>query len=246
MLASLKRVFQGDRDSAAEQVTSQTQIVALLYQLKAAHELLGVTVPGHPDQANTAILGIREKQNRFYLDELSSPAAHKALLKQRKARIQCRLQGMELKFTVQMTRADTKNGIALYEFALPKSISRVQRRDNFRLRLSPGLMVPASIAHFEGKTVGGEAFDLSESGVGLFLNTRDIPSRGQILHELSLSLPHTRPLTAGLEVRFARLDNANRMLRIGGRFVDLERKQERLLAQFLAEQQRKLRRHGPR
>ena len=106
----------------------------------------------------------------LFLDELSSPAAHKTLLKQRKARIQCRLQGMELRFD----------------------------------------------------------------------------SRGQILHELSLSLPHTRPLTAELEVRFARLDNTNRMLRIGGRFVDLERKQERLLAQFLAEQQRKLRRHGPR
>ena len=246
MLASLKRVLQGDRDSAAERVTSRAKIVAILHQLKAAHELLGVTVPGHSGQANSAILGIREEHNHFYLDELSSETAHKAMLKQRKARIQCRLQGMELRFAVHLTRADTKSGIALYELALPKSISRVQRRDNFRLRLSPGLLVPATIAHFEGKTVGGEAFDLSETGVGLFLNTRDIPSRGQILHELSLSLPHTRPLTTELEVRFARLDNANHMLRIGGRFVDLERKQERQLAQFLAEQQRKLRRHGPR
>ncbi|HHJ15233.1 MAG TPA: hypothetical protein ENJ80_00885 [Gammaproteobacteria bacterium] len=246
MLASLKRVLQGDRDPAAEQVTNRAKIIAILHQLKLAHELLGVTVSGCSDQSNTAILGIREKQNHFYLDELTSPAAHKAILKQRKARIQCRLQGMELRFAVQLTRADTKNGIALYEFALPKSISRLQRRDNFRLRLSPGLMVPVAIAHFEGKTVSGEAFDLSEGGVGLFLNTRDIPSRGQVLHELSLSLPHTRPLQTGLEVRFARLDGAQQMLRIGGRFVDLNRKQERQLAQFLAEQQRKLRRHGPR
>jgi c-di-GMP-binding flagellar brake protein YcgR len=82
--------------------------------------------------------------------------------------------------------------------------------------------------------------------VGVFLHTRNIPSRGQILHSLSLSIPRSSPFSADVEVRFARLEHTHHVLRVGGRFVNLNPKQERLIAQFLAEQQRKLRRHGPR
>ena len=88
--------------------------------------------------------------------------------------------------------------------------------------------------------------DLSAGGVGLFLHTRNIPSRGQILHNLSISMPRSRPFKASVEVRFARLEQVHHTLRVGGRFVNLDPSQERQIAQFLAEQQRKLRRHGPR
>ena len=107
-------------------------------------------------------------------------------------------------------------------------------------------MVPLSIANLEGETVKGEAFDLSTSGVGAFLQTRKMPSRGQTLSGVTLSLPQTRPLKTKLEIRFARQDSAHHMLRIGARFIGLERSQERQIAQFLAEQQRKRRRYDPR
>ncbi|HED18730.1 MAG TPA: hypothetical protein ENI74_04405 [Gammaproteobacteria bacterium] len=246
MPATLKRAIQGDRSPAGEKVTDRKQIVAILHQLKAGHELLGVTVPGCKDKSNTAILGTREKQGHFYLDELNSRSAHEAFLKSRKARVDCRLQGTELSFVAHLLKASTANGIALYEMAIPNAIVRLQRRDSFRLRLSPGLTVPVTLAHFEGETVSGEALDLSASGVGISLHTRNTPSRGQILHSVSLSLPGTRPLKADVEVRFAQLEQLHHTLRIGGRFVNLNPKQERQIAQFLAEQQRKLRRHGPR
>ena len=246
MLATFKRAIQGDSSPTGEKVTDRKKIVAILQQLKADHELLSVTVPGCKDKSNTAILGTKEKQGHFYLDELNSRPAHEAFLTGRKARIDCRLQGMELSFVAHMLKAHTANGIALYELAIPNTVVRLQRRDSFRLRLNPGMVVPVSLAHFEGETVSGEAMDLSAGGVGLFLHTRNIPSRGQILHSLSLSMPRSRPLKADVEVRFAKLEQAHHMLRIGGRFVNLNPRQERQIAQFLAEQQRKLRRHGPR
>jgi len=246
MLATLKRAIRGDSNQAGEKVTDRKKIIAILHQLKADHGLLGVTVPGCKDNSNTAILGIKEEHGHFYLDELNSRPAHEAFLKSRKARIDCRLQGMELSFIVHMLRASTASGIALYELAIPKAVMRLQRRDSFRLRLSPGLIVPVTLAHFEGETVNGEALDLSAGGVGVFLRTRNIPSRGQILHSLSISIPGSRPFKADVEVRFARLEHAHHTLRVGGRFVNLNPKQERQIALFLAEQQRKLRRHGPR
>ncbi|MFQ5643461.1 MAG: flagellar brake protein [Thiogranum sp.] len=246
MPATLKRAIRGDRSPAGERFTDRKKIVAILHRLKADHELLGVTVPGCGDGSNTAILGIREKQGCFFLDELNSRTAHEAFLNSRKARVDCRLQGTELSFTVHLLKASTANGIALYELALPKTVMRLQRRESFRLRLSPALSIPVTLAHFEGETVNGEALDLSAGGVGVFLHTRNIPSRGQILHSLSISMPRSRPFRADIEVRFAQLEQSHHMLRVGGRFVDLNPAQERQIAQFLAEQQRKLRRHGPR
>ena len=246
MLATLKRAIRGDCSPAGEKVSDRKKIVALLHQLKADHELLGVTVPGCKDSANTAVLGIREERGCFYLDELNSRPAHQVFLKTRKARIDCRLQGTELVFAIHLRKASTTSGIALYELALPKNIIRLQRRENFRLRLSPGVNVPVTIAHFEGETVHGEALDLSAGGVGLFLHTRNVPVRGQILHSLCISMPCSSPLRADVEVRFARLEQVHHALRVGGRFVHLEPAQERQIAHFLAEQQRKLRRHGPR
>lgn len=246
MLATLKRTIRGDRNPAGEKLADRKKIIAILHQLKADHELLSVTVPGCKDKANTAILGTKAEKGQFYLDELNSRLAHEAFLKSRKARVDCRLQGMELSFVVHMLRANTASGIALYELAIPNTVMRLQRRDSFRLRLSPALIVPVTLARYEGETVRGEAMDLSAGGVGLFLHTRNTPSRGQILHNLSISVPGSRPFKASVEVRFARLEQVHHTLRVGGRFVNLDPGQERQIAQFLAEQQRKLRRHGPR
>jgi len=246
MSATLKGAIRRDRSPAGEKVTDRNKITTILHQLKADHELLSVSVPGCKERANTAILGIREEQGHFYLDELNLRSAHEAFLKSRKARIDCRLRGMELSFVAHMLKASTASGIALYELRIPRSITRLQRRDSFRLRLNPGLIVPVTLAHFEGETVKGEAMDLSAGGVGVFLHTRNIPSRGQILHSLSLSIPRSSSFRADVEVRFARQEHTHHVLRVGGRFVNLNPKQERLIAQFLAEQQRRLRRHGPR
>jgi len=247
MLVTLKRAFQGNRNPEQERVTSGPRVIAILRQLKADHELLSITVPGQDNRANSAILGIKEERGLFYLDELSNEDAHNALLKHGKLRIDCHLKGAEVQFVAHMLRANKDgSGIALYEMAAPKVVAQTQRRQNFRLRLKPGIMVPLSIASFEGESVKGEAFDLSTTGVGAFLHTRKIPSRGQIISAVTLSLPQTGALKAKFEIRFARQDGAHHMLRIGARFIALDRNQERQIAQFLAEQQRKRRRYEPR
>jgi c-di-GMP-binding flagellar brake protein YcgR len=246
MFVSVQRALQGERRPGQERITSATKIRAILHQLKADHELLCVSIPGCQDSANTAILGIKEQRGVFYLDELNSATAHEALLDGRMLRVTCRLHGMELQFVAQLLRTDTDKGLTLYEMALPKALTRAQRRETFRLRLSPGLSVPISIPSMDGETVSGEAFDLSATGVGALLRTRNIPSRGQVFAGVTLALPRAKPLKAKLEVRFARQNAAQHMLRIGARFVSLERQQERQIAQFLAEQQRRRRRHDPR
>lgn len=243
MFASLKRVIQGDRDPAHDKVTGRGRVVSLIRQLQHDHELLCIKVPGFPDQSNTAILGVKDELNCFLLDELSNPAAHEAFLRTRKALVECRLRGMELRFGCRLLKVDTRESIAIYAVSFPERIARTQRRRDYRLRLSPGLATPLTVPRFEGRQVSGEVFDLSIGGLGAFLNTRGVPNRAEMLSDVSVALPQSRPFTANLEIRFARLDGPHRMLRIGARFVNLNQKQQRQLSQFLAEQQRKRRRH---
>jgi len=246
MFATLKRALQGEtRDNGEENVTSRSVIIATLHQLKTEHELLSVRVPGCADTASSAILSIREEQDCYYLDELNLPSTHKAFLQARKAIIHCRLQGMEIRLPCRLQKASINSGIALYRVCIPNRMIRVQRRQHFRLRLNPGVLVPVTVPSLEGHRASGEAFDLSAGGVGAFINTHDIPSRGQVLTGVAIALPQSPSFRANVEIRFARIDEIHHTLRIGGRFVNLKRNQERVIAHFLAEQQRKRRRHSP-
>lgn len=246
MSGTAKRTLQRDRRAGEERLTSATRIGAVLEQVYEDRELLSATVPGCPDTASTAIVGFTKQRTAFYLDELSSASTHQALLKAGKLRLDCRLRGTRLHFVARLLKADTDNGLAVYEMALPSALNRVQRRESFRLRLNPGLSVQLSIPKLGGETVAGEAFDLSATGIGAFLHTRHVPACGEVLTDVSLSLPGGQPLRVNLEVRFARQNNGQHMMRIGARFVGLDREQERRIARFLAEQQRKRRRHDPR
>lgn len=246
MFATLKRSLQRQTlDSGEENVTNRSVIIATLHQLKAEHELLSVDVPGCSETASSAILGVKEEQGCYYLDELNVPVTHKAFLKQHKALIHCRLQGMEIRLPCQLQKASSDKGIALYRICIPTRMIRVQRREHFRLRLSGGVMVPVCVPSIEGHRASGEAFDLSAGGVGAVIHTDDVPSRGQILSGVSIALPQSPSFKANIEIRFARVDEIQHSLRIGGRFISLDRNQERVIEHFLAEQQRKRRRHNP-
>lgn len=246
MFASLKRAFAAHANPERDGVSGRSRVLSVLKKLKDDHQLLSVTIPGCRIAATSTILNVNESRSYFLLDELSSPEAHQAFLQRRKVLIQGRLQGVEVQFACRLLKAGAASGIALYQVALPTRLKNIQRRSHFRLRLIPNLAVPVSVPRLGGSVVTGEAFDLSAGGIGLFLRTRNIPGRGEIVRDLSISLPGTRPLLAHLEVRFARFDSTHHMLRLGGRFVGLDRKHERKLALFLAEQQRKRRRFEPR
>jgi c-di-GMP-binding flagellar brake protein YcgR len=246
MFPLLRHTLAAHRNLEPGSITGRKRIVSILQQFKESRELLGVTVHGCPAPASSVIVDLNESRNCFLLDELNLPEAHRAFLARRKAHVQGRLDGVAVHFSVHLLRTDTRDGVALYQAAIPVALESAQRRAHFRLPLAQELAVPVTVPRLAGKKVTGAATDLSAGGIGMLLRTSKVPARGQILADLSISVPESRPLLANIEVRFARLDNANRMLRLGARFVGLDTKQQRKLAMFLAEQQRKRRRFGPR
>ncbi len=233
------------RGDDTERITSRGKIVALLRQLKSQHELLGVQVKGLSTFSNTAILGVREDDGVFFLDELSDHGAHQAFVRQGALRVDCHLQGLELHFQCRLARVGSSGGIAFYAIHIPAVIHRLQRRQFFRVRVDPGLSIRVCVPDLGGESQTGEAVDLSAGGLGAVFPTDRVPDTGLIMNDCNIPLPRSQSLKTRLEVRFAALDDKQHCLRLGARFLDLDLRQERLLTQFLAELQRKRRRFGP-
>lgn len=246
ILLSPKRMPQRDREPQGERVTGGKKIAAILRQLEADHELLSVTVANCPDIASTAILGVKQDGGYLLLDEFSSSAVNQAFSEHKNALVKGWLRGTEVRFNCRLLKTGSDSDILLYAVQIPSVIIRKQRRNQFRLRLNPTLSVPLTVPDLDGCKAAGIVYDLSASGLGALLNTRNCPERGALLPEVSICLPGTKPLITKLEVRFSRADSDRHMLRIGGRFVALNKKEERKLEQFLAEQQRKRCRHDSR
>ncbi|MDT8388549.1 MAG: flagellar regulator YcgR PilZN domain-containing protein [Thiogranum sp.] len=234
-----EHLMQHDCDTEGERIRGQKRIIALLRQLQAGHALLSMTVPGCSAIANTAILGIKDDRGFFLLDELSANVTHEAFLKAKKAVAKGRLNGTEMYFNCQLVKTGADDNMVLYAIRLPDEIIRKQRRNQFRLRLSPAVCVPVEVSDPDGCSTAGELHDLSTSGLGALLQTRHCPEHGQRLSRVSIALPGSAPFITELEVRFSRIDKTRHMLRLGGRFLTLTQQQERKLEQFLAEQQRK-------
>ena len=110
-------------------------------------------------------------------------------------------------------------------------------------------MVPSRFTRWDCRksshACNGEVFDLSASGIGVYLDTRNVPGRGQVLAGVSVNLPWLSPLKTKLEVRFARQEGAHHRLHVGTRFVGLSPAQERKIMQFIAKQQLKHQRRAP-
>jgi c-di-GMP-binding flagellar brake protein YcgR len=219
------------------------RIRSILLELEARHEVLSATVPDCDEVSAAAILEVHDNDGSFRLEHFDSEIVHRALLHSGEIRLACRLRGTQLSFTTRLMDAEPEDGRAAYRLALPASLSCAQRRENFRLRLSPGLAVSVTVPDLDGETVKGDAFDLSATGIGLFLHTRRTPSRGQRLRGVTLHLPHSRPVLCTLEIRYVHKNAVYRTLRVGARFVALEPSQQKLLDRFLAEQRRKRRHH---
>lgn len=235
-----------DYQSSTQRVTKPSQIVRSLKLLKEGHCLVNVTVPGHDETYNTAILGIYPGRELLVLDELNSRDGHEQLLKAGKLKASCRFHGVEYRFAGAVQQVDYQGGIAMYRVALPQLLLHIQRRDHYRVPVDRETDIQVNLPLTGDPRLRGHLCDLSQGGIGALFETRSSPNQGQVLPVCSLMLPNQKPIRTELEVRFARLDGQRNVLRVGGRFVNLDKEQERDLARLVAKLQREYLRKHPR
>jgi c-di-GMP-binding flagellar brake protein YcgR len=228
-------------------VSDPAQIANLLKRMKEHRALLTVTVPGDTDVYLSAVLDVDPSEGFCRLDELVPPEGNSALARAGRFNAYAQCQGIDISFhgTVHQTGEDA-DGL-FYRIALPAQVHYRQRRAYYRARINRGQTIPIILPAKDGSELHGRLHDISVGGLGgEFENyTGPLLDPGETVADCRLLLVE-RPLNLTLEVRFASLDETRRLLRLGARFLDLPRPEQKLVEQFVAAVDREWRRRRRR
>lgn len=242
------------RASDLEHLTAPEQIVSLLKRVKDDHSLLTVTIPGSKERYSSAILAVRHKDGYIVLDELTPRTGHSQLLQAQKVYIHAKVNGIDLNFASTVTSVGQDAGIAFYHVALPAKAIYRQRRSSYRIFIERGQSIPVTLVINNSRVIEGQLSDISVGGMAvhfavaigsdLQLATNLLP--GDIVSACTIYFDSRSKVSSQFEVRYVRNDRDRRLVRVGGRFLKLDRLQEKTIQNFVAAQERQRLKNGHR
>ena len=232
--------------SEPQHVNQPVQIAGILRRLQDAHSLIHVSLPGQGDSWLSTIIEVQQTRGQLLLDELSPREGNGALQRARRAIVSAQIQGVDISFATRLIETDQADGLLFYRMALPDMIRYWQRRSSFRARVSAATVIPVELQRDDGVRLSGELLDISVGGIGTRHKTaKGAPLLGEIWQSCRIVLPDRQQIACALEVRYVGTGERS-SLRIGARFVEIERHDlklaENLIAHLEREQLRKRRR----
>lgn len=225
-------------DANTERTTKPRQIARNLQRFKDGRCLLSITIPGQAGRYNSAILDVDAEHETLVLDELNALDGHEALLAHKKFHVACRLNGIEYRFASILRSVEQEGGLATYHAVMPTLMQHIQRRDDYRVPVARGSGIEVQIADSSDPNSKGELADLSLGGLGARLQSQSAPRKGEVLPVCSILLPDADPIRAEVEVRFSSTDQRHNIVRLGGKFVNLEHQQQHQLARLIKQLER--------
>ena len=224
-------------DERCDYVTDRGRIVKLLEDLCRRHVLLGVRIPEIEQVFISSLLGVGKEGGVFILDELNPVHGNDIAAAAARFEVEAMLGGVMLSFDVSRFRAEKKDGVALYRAPLPKEIYYPQRRADYRAPTSVNIPITGQIERLDARLQGALA-NLSNGGLALHTRQEPPPRVGDILRRCILTLPEGESVHADLEVCYVANSRGNRRVLVGCRFLDMEKHEQKRIAQFLFSLQR--------
>ena len=225
---------------ALERVTYHPRIVSLLQQVYESRTVVTVHLKDSGQRYNSAILEIDPDNNTLLLDELNPRSGHQQLLKTKQINVSARLAGVSIYFKSTVNTIEEENGIALYRIPIPERVLYEQKRGAFRVRISAGIIINTTLKG-EGQMFEGTITDISSTGIGALIeaNEDDIKTHTKFECRLIPEEGH-EPLSCELEVRFAKLDEKTKQMRVGGQFVNATPQLRNQMERFVMALQREI------
>ena len=217
-------------------VTYKPYMVSLLKRLQSARALVSVTIDKDITSYNTLIIDILGKEQLFFLDELSSESAHKAIRKGTKIHFDGRIKGVQVKFVTQVNAIDDSNNIAMYRLPLPEKMLYRQRRRHYRAAVDTehhlGISIPVPLK----QRITGSIIDISAGGFcsKLELSEKNTIQEQQAIYDATISLPGHNSITCDIEVRSIRHYPEHGYSLLGGKFLEIEPNQQTHVERIVA------------
>jgi c-di-GMP-binding flagellar brake protein YcgR len=167
------------------------------------------------------------------MDEITPRKGHEKLLQHKALKAYALLKGVKVHFSVELRKTDSKDGIHYYVFSYPDFVYYAQQRTHYRVHVPGAKQKAVRLSKANGRLV-----DLSLGGVGaLFPNDSEI-QEGEILSNVEIQLPDGSILYCDLEICHVVPLEAQKQSRVGARFVNVPRDQQRRLQRCITSLER--------
>jgi c-di-GMP-binding flagellar brake protein YcgR len=230
--------------SQTERITDPARIAQLIKRIKDTHKLLTVTVPRARVSYLSAVLDVDFNGATFTLDELTPADGHLAVVAAGRLSAYVQCDGVDISFSASVARAEHDTDGNFYRLTLPEFVFYRQRREHYRVRIGHGHPIPLSIGPDPVARMQGVLHDISAGGLGGEFQRYRGPDLvlGQVLPGCELRIDDRHVIQLNLEVRYVQVDGLGGRLRLGARYLDLCRPEQKLIDQLVASLDRDWRR----
>ena len=212
----------------------------LMHRIKDSRAMLTVHITGSDDSYLSALLDVNDNEGYIVIDELNSPAGHRALCHKKQLEISTRLEDREIKFQCVLEAVGEDDGISYYKIPFPENLEHQLRRKHLRINAPRGKFMSVHLHTESQDLVTGELIDISSGGFGALLNreTSDKVNHGDLIPKCMLYISDLQPIEAELEVRYCEDKRYHSSPRLGGKFVNMDQNSERRLQRYISQMDR--------
>jgi len=212
------------------EVESRREIVALLRQISEKKQLVRLLVKGEADVCVTSLLAIDPDDDTLVLDRSIDREQNERILAAPKVTCETSLDKIRILFNLTDLRATTFEGGAALGAAIPPTLIRLQRREDYRMPTPVTNPVRATIPlppELGGAPAVFPLADISCGGIAILDNKQQLGNTvGATYQNCRIELPEIGPIVCTLQIRNAidmTLLNNKTSRRLGCQFVDISR-----------------------
>lgn len=239
---SLKQLFP-QFNPESEQISdadfrNQSKINSLFQLLLDESAVLKINLQGSKKTFSSCITAIDIKTSLFTLDELHPADGNKLLLSTGNFIAHAIIKGVNVSFHTSLIKLDRDKQFNSYRCDIPNSISYIQRRNEYRVRISEPQLIQVTAQHDKSsQLIQGRIHDISMQGMGVDFSTTQVIKPGDYLTNCKLVLPKGESIGFTLEARHIQSTKSG-SLRVGGKFKELNTRSEEIICRFVREMER--------
>lgn len=241
---SLKQLFP-QFNPEIEQISepdfrNQSKINNLFQLLCEENTALKLRFQGNKKNYSSCILDVDAKNGLFTIDELHPVEGHKLMLSNGVYIAHAIIKGVSISFHTSLIKTERKGQFSRYICDIPNSISYIQRRCEYRVKVFPPQSISVTAQYkTSAQLLQGYISDVSLKGLAIDFsenhNARIKP--GDQLTNCKLNLPKNEIIGITLEVRHIESTITGKV-RVGGLFKGLNTRSEEIICRFVREMER--------
>ena len=220
----------GIDDLGPYQIYSRREIIALLRNISESKQLVRMVINDGTEAVVTSVLAIDESDNTVIIDVAPSQVQNQRIMESDNVSFETMLEHIRILFFATHIDACTYEDLPAFQFEIPASMVRLQRREFYRV-LTPvtnpvrcTISIPHEVEE-ASTTVVVALQNVSGGGVAILDEKKLLdPTIGRIYKDCRIDLPGGSLVVTTLQIRNSQeitLPNGKNIRRLGCLFVDM-------------------------